>query len=221
MTCFHVAPVCSGRHRSSKVRVDIKSWRTVFVLYSFRDDWTGLAAPGVSKGSRLPAINIQESALKVIGLWRSQKRHRPSDFNGFSESRHTRRQRHHARGFRLFNLTFGGQRPQPKLQSFCNNRSRVDRIDTYAIDHASISQGLGQIEQGAVDGATDGEICAASATAYPRDVDDAPPAGSQVGPCGAAASHRAIKLQRETVDPIIVGEAEKIAPLRCARIVHQ
>src|SRR5262249_42331673 len=130
---------------------DIKSWRTVFVLYSFRDDWTGLAAPGVLKGSRLPAINIQKSALNVARLWRSQKRHRPGDFNGFSEPRNTRRQRHRARGLRLFNPLFGGQRPQPKLQSFCNNRSRVDRIDTYAIDHASISQGFCQVEQGAVD----------------------------------------------------------------------
>jgi hypothetical protein len=129
MTCFPVAPVCSRRHRSSQVGADIKSWRTVFVLYSFRDDWTGLAAPGVSKGSRLPAINIQESALNVTGLWRSQKRHRPGDFNGFSETRNTRRQRHRARGLRLFNPLFGCQRPQPKLQSFCNNRSRVDRID--------------------------------------------------------------------------------------------
>ena len=173
------------------------------------------------QSSRLTAVNIQESALNVIGLWRCQKRHRPSDFNGFSEPRHTRRQRHRARGLRLFNPAFGGQRPQPKLQSFSNNRSRVDRIDTYAIDHASIGQGLRQIEQGAVDSAADGEIRATRTTADPRDVDDAPPAGLQVGPCGPAASHRAIKLQRETVDPIIVAEAEKIAPLRCACIVHQ
>ncbi len=54
----------------------------------------------------------------------------------------------------------------------CKYRSRIDRIDAYAIDHASIGQRLCQIEQGAVDGATDGEIRATRATAYPRDALD-------------------------------------------------
>jgi hypothetical protein len=62
----------------------------------------------MSQGSRLPAINIQESALKVISLWRSQKRHRPCDFSWFSEPRHTRRQRHCARGLCLSNPSFSG-----------------------------------------------------------------------------------------------------------------
>ena len=34
----------SGCHRSSQIIADIKSWQPLFVLYSFRDDWTGLAA---------------------------------------------------------------------------------------------------------------------------------------------------------------------------------
>src|SRR5262245_15194339 len=125
------------------------------------------------------------------------------------------------RGRCLFQSMFSSQRPQPKLQSFRNNRPRVDRVDTYPIDHTSISQRLCQVEQGAVDRATDGEIRATRAAADPRDVDDALTAGLQVGPCSPAASHRAKKLQRKTVDPIVVGEAEKIAPLSCARVVHQ
>src|SRR5262245_58636073 len=106
--------------------------------------------------------------------------------------------------------------PQP----LHTNTAWAERIDTYAIPDAAISHRLRQLQQGAVDAAADGQIRAARAAADPRDVDDATPAGSQVGPCGPAASHRAIKFQRETIDPIIVGEAEKIAPLRCACIVH-
>src|SRR5262245_8556077 len=167
-------------------------------LSRFRDLLT------VSESSCLPAVDIQESALNVIGLWRSQKRHSPGYFIGLSEPRHARRPRHRSRGVRLFNSLFGGQRAQPELQSICDDRSRVDRIDAYAVDHASIRQGLRQVEQGAVDGAADSEVRAPGAAADSRDVDDAAAAGFQIRPCGAAESHRAIKLQRETVRPIIV-----------------
>ena len=67
-----------------------------------------LPAVGASKGSRLPSVNIQESALNVIGQRRSQKRHRPSDFNRLSEPRNARRQPHRARGILLFDSLFGG-----------------------------------------------------------------------------------------------------------------
>jgi hypothetical protein len=53
----------SGCHRSSRVIADIKSWRAAFVLYSFKGDWTGLAAVGVT-----PAAQFHDQPVFVFGV---------------------------------------------------------------------------------------------------------------------------------------------------------
>ena len=69
-------------------------------------------------------------------------------------------------------MVFGGERPEPRLQSIGRDTSRVDRVDAHAILDAAIGEHLGQIQQRGVDGAADRELGLPRATADADDVDD-------------------------------------------------
>ena len=95
------------------------------------------------------------------------------------------------------------------------DRTRVDGVDPHLLGAPAVGHILGEVLEGAVHRAADGEIGRGRARRRADDVDDVPGAAfAQPRPGGAGHRDGAVEFQGEAIEKILVRQREEVASLR-------